>query len=133
MPGKDFTRRRALGFENIILLLLTMGSESVGKNLMEVFHFQEKAPFAPAFPQYQLSYIPGTDRQHGWNRHHINALFDLENGIYTDVLVQKEREKNENKALCEMADRSHVLGTVIVLADRNYDSLNNPAHLENRG
>ena len=37
--GKDFTRHRALDFEKIILLLLTMGSESVGKNLMEAFHF----------------------------------------------------------------------------------------------
>lgn len=46
-PGKDFTRRRALGFENIILLLLTMGSESVDKNLMEVFHFQKKHPPLP--------------------------------------------------------------------------------------
>ena len=179
-PGRDFTRRRALGFENIILLLLTMGSESVGKNLMEVFRFQEKAPSAPAFvqqrkkllpealetlfheftsqlhpekkyqgyrlfavdgsslksaayPQDPLSYLPGTDRQHGWNKHHINALLDLENGIYTDIFVQKEHEKNENKALCEMASRSLVSGPVIVLADRNYGSLNNLAHLENRG
>ena len=180
MPGKDFTRRRALGFENIILLLLTMGSESVGKNLMEVFHFQEKTPSAPAFvqqrkkllpealetlfhgftsqlhpekkyrgyrllavdgsslksaayPQDPLSYLPGTDRQHGWNKHHINALFDLENGIYTDIFVQKEHEKNENKALREMAGRSAISEPVIVLADRNHSSLNNLAHLENRG
>lgn len=156
-PGKDFIRRRALSFENIILLLLTMGSESVGKNIMEVFHFQETAPSAPAFvqqrkkllpealealfhgftnqlhpkkkyrryrlfavdgsslksaayPQDPLSYLPGTDRQHGWNKHHINALFDLENSIYTDIIVQKEHEKNENKALCEMVDRSPVSG-----------------------
>lgn len=114
--GKDFTRHRALDFEKIILLLLTMGSESVGKNLMESFHFQEKAPSTPAFvqqrkkllpkaledlfhgftsqlhpekkhrgyrlfaadgsslksaayPQDPLSYLPGTDRQHGWNKH----------------------------------------------------------------
>lgn len=179
-PGKDFTRRRALDFEKILLLLLTVGSESIGKNLMEAFDFQEKAPSAPAFvqqrkkllpkalealfhgftsqlypekkyrgyrllavdgsslksaayPQDPLSYLPGTDRQHGWNKHHINALFDLENGIYTDVVVQKEHEKNENKALCEMAGRSSVSGPAIVLADRNYSSLNNLAHLENRG
>ena len=25
----------------------------------------------------------------------MNALFDLENGIYTDLIVQKEHEKNE--------------------------------------
>lgn len=57
-PGKDFTRRRALGFEEIVLLLLTMGSESVGKNLMEVFHFQEKTPSAPAFVQQRKKQLP---------------------------------------------------------------------------
>lgn len=56
----------------------------------------------------------------------------MENGIYTDLIVQKEREKNENKALCEMMDRSSVSGPVIVLADRNYGALNNLPHLENR-
>ncbi|MCX4324964.1 MAG: hypothetical protein OSJ59_18645, partial [Lachnospiraceae bacterium] len=33
-------------------------------------------------------------RQHSWNFWHMNALFDLENGIYTDLIVQKEHEKN---------------------------------------
>lgn len=179
-PGKDFTRRRELDFEKTLFLLLTMGSESIGKNLMEAFDFQEKTPSAPAFvqqrkkllpkamealfhgftsqlhpekkyrgyrlfavdgsslksaayPQDPLSYLPGTDRQHGWNEHHMNALFDLENGIYTDLVVQKEHEKNENKALCEMVDRSPVPGPAIILADRNFGSLNNLAHLENRG
>lgn len=47
--------------------------------------------------------------------------------------MQKEHEKNENKALCELVDRSPVSGSTIVLADRNYGSLNNLAHLENRG
>ena len=179
-PGRDFTRRRALDFEKIILLLLTMGCESVGKNLMKAFHFREKTPSAsafvqqrkkllpkafedlfhsftdplslekkyrgyrllavdgtslksPAYPADSLSYLPGTDRQHGWNKHLINALFDLENGIYTDLIAQKEHEKNEGKALCEMADRSQISDPVILLADRNYASLNNLAHLENRG
>ena len=179
-PGRDFTRRRALDFENIIFFLLTMSCESVGKNLMKAFRFQEKTPSASAFVQQRkkllpkaledlfhsfsnsltpekkyrgyrllavdgtslkssaypadlLSYLPGTDRQHGWNKHLINALFDLENGIYTDLIVQKEHEKNEGKALCEMTDRSRISEPVILLADRNYASLNNLAHLENRG
>nr|WP_325303907.1 transposase [uncultured Oscillibacter sp.] len=62
----------------------------------------------------------------------MNALFDLENGIYTDLIVQKEHEKNECRALCQMADRSRVSGKVILLADRNYESCNNLAHLEKR-
>lgn len=179
-PGRDFTRHRALDFEKIVLLLLTMGCESVGKNLMKAFRFREKTPSASAFVQQRkkllpkafedlfhgftnslspkkkyrgyrllavdgtslkssaypadpLSYLPGTDRQHGWNKHLINALFDLENGIYTDLAIQKEHEKNEGKALCEMIDRSQISEPVILLADRNYASLNNLAHLENRG
>lgn len=86
-----------------------------------------------ADPQDLASYRPGTERQHGWNLHHINALFDLENGIYADALVQKEHEKNELKALCKMVDRSPISGPVLLLADRNYEAYNNLAHLEKRG
>lgn len=180
IPGRDFSRRRALDFESVIFLLLTMGSKSVGKGMMEHFKFQTDTPSASAFvqqrkkllpkaledlfhsftgqlqpgktfrgyrllavdgsslksaayPQAPLSYLPGTDRQHGWNKHLLNALFDLENGIYTDLTVQPEHGKDEGKALCEMVDRSSIAGPAIVLADRNYGSLNNLAHLENRG
>jgi len=63
----------------------------------------------------------------------MNALFDLKNGVYTDLMVQKEHEKNECKALCQMADCSSVSGKVILLADRNYKSCNNLAHLERKG
>lgn len=179
-PGRDFSRHRALKFESVIFLLLTMGGESVGKGLMEHFRFQTDTPSASAFvqqrkkllpraledlfhhftgqlkpektfrgyrllavdgsslksaayPQDPLSYLPGTNRQHGWNKHLLNALFDLKNGIYTDLIVQTEHEKNEGKALCEMVDRSSLADPAIVLADRNYGSLNNLAHLENRG
>ena len=82
-----------------------------------------------AYPEDPASYRPGTPRQHGWNLWHMNALFDLENGIYTDLIVQKEHEKNESSALCQMTDRSRVSGKVILLADRNYESCNNLAHL----
>ena len=85
-----------------------------------------------ACPEDPASYRPGTPRQHGWNLWHMNALFDLENGIYTDLIVQKEHEKNECRALCQMAERSRVFGKVILLADRNYESCNNLAHLEKR-
>ena len=64
---------------------------------------------------------------------HINALFDLENGIYTDVIVQKEHTKHESRALREMAVRSVITDPVIVLADRNYEAYNNFACLEKRG
>ena len=179
-PGRDFTRKRALPFETLITLLLTMRAKSIGENLVEHFQCAEDAPSASAFVQQRqkllpaaleelyhrftarlqpqktfhgfrllavdgsslksaadprdlASYQPGTERQHGWNLHHINALFDLENGIYADTLVQKEHEKNELKALCQMVDRSPISDPVLLLADRNYEAYNNLAHLEKRG
>lgn len=75
-----------------------------------------------AYPEDPASYRPGTPRQHGGDLWHMNALYDLENGIYTDLIVQKEHEKNECKALCQMAERSVVPGKTILLADRNYES-----------
>lgn len=179
-PDRDFTRRRALPFEKLLFLLLTMNDGSLEKNLAGHFRHKEKAPSASAFVQQRQkllpaaleelfrrftaflrpsktfrgfrllaadgsslksvgypedpgSYQPGTECQHGWNLHHINALFDLENGIYTDALVQKEHEKNELKALCGMVDRSTISGPVLLLADRNYESYNNLAHIEKKG
>ena len=86
-----------------------------------------------AYPADEDAYRSGTERQHGWNLFHISALFDLENGIYTDVIVQKEHTKHESRALREMAVRSAITVPVIVLADRNYEAYNNFACLEKRG
>ena len=86
-----------------------------------------------AYPGDPASYRAGTERQHGWNLWHLNALYDLQNGIYTDVIVQKEHEKNEKAALCAMVDRSALSGPVILLADRGYEACNNLAHLERKG
>lgn len=86
-----------------------------------------------AYPDDPGSYRPGTPRQHGWNLWHMNSLYDLMNGIYLDLIVQKEHEKNECKALCQMAERSAIRGKTILLADRNYESCNNLAHLEEKG
>ena len=86
-----------------------------------------------SYPEDSDAYRSGTQRQHGWNLYHINALFDLENGIYTDVLVQKEHTKSEDAALCEMVGRSAVSEPVILLADRGYEAYNNFAYLEQAG
>ena len=49
-----------------------------------------------SYPEDSDAYRSGTQRQHGWNLYHINALFDLENGIYTDVLVQKHQKRERD-------------------------------------
>ena len=85
-----------------------------------------------ADPSDEKSYYPGADRQHPYSLLHLNALYDLENQIYTDALIQKSHNKNEHRALVEMVDRSAIL-QAILLADRGYESYNNMAHLQEKG
>ncbi len=86
-----------------------------------------------AYPADAEAYRPGMERQHSWNLFHINALYVLENRIYTDVIIHKEHTKHESKALCQMAERSGIAGPVILLADRNYEVYNNFACPEKKG
>ena len=85
-----------------------------------------------ADPNDEESYYPGTNGQHPYSLLHLNALYDLENQIYTDALIQKSRLLNEHKALTEMIDRSAV-EFAILLADRGYEGYNNMAHLQEKG
>ena len=83
-------------------------------------------------PNDEESYYPGTNGQKPYSLLHLNALYDLENHIYLDALIQKSRANNENKALNAMVDRSEI-SRAILLADRGYESYNNLAHLQEKG
>ena len=60
-------------------------------------------------------------------------MYDLCNKMYVGVCIQPGRNANEFKSLTEMADRSNILGNVIVVADRGYESYNVFAHIEKKG
>ena len=85
-----------------------------------------------ADPNDKDSYYPGVNGQHPYSLLHLNALYDLENRIYTDALIQKSRNGNEHKALTDMVDRSDILNAIL-LADRGYEGYNNLAHLQEKG
>lgn len=85
-----------------------------------------------ADPSDEGSYYPSTNGQHPYSLLHLNALFDLENGIYTDALIQKSRKSNEHLALIDMIDRLDIQNAIL-LADRGYESYNNIAHLQEKG
>ena len=78
------------------------------------------------------SYFPGVNGQKSYNILHLNALYDLKQKVYVDAIVQKSRQSNEHKALCDMVDHS-TIANAIVLADRGYESFNNLAHLQEKG
>ena len=85
-----------------------------------------------ADPKDVDSYYPGTNGQKHYSLLHINAVYDLLNRTYQDILIQKGRKMNENAALVQMTDRSSV-PKAILIADRNYEAYNGIAHIEKKG
>ena len=78
------------------------------------------------------SYYPGVNGQKSYNLLHINAMYDLLQHTYTDAVIQKSRNSDESGALTDMVDRSGI-EQVLLLADRNYESYNNLAHIQEKG
>ena len=76
------------------------------------------------------SYYPGTAGQKPYNLLHLNTAYDLCNCRYVDAVVQKS--ENENKAFVDMVDRLNVLNAILI-ADRNYESYNDMAHVQEKG
>lgn len=83
-------------------------------------------------PQDEDSYMPGSNGQKPYNLLHLNALYDLNQHIYLDTIIQKKRAHNEYKALIDMVDRS-TISEALVIADRGYESYNNMAHIQEKG
>jgi hypothetical protein len=179
-PGKNFTRNRKLNFGTMMLLIISMGGNSIKKELMEFLAYDTNLPTTSAFVQqrgkilkfafeylfqqftnsfsysklfigYRLLAVDGSELliarnpddpdtyyqtkpdQKGYNSILLNAMFDLLNRIYTDIIIQPSKLKNENAALRNMVDRSKVKGKVIIVADRYFEGYNNFAHIIERG
>ena len=177
-PKKDFIRKSELSFSKTMKFILGMGSQTLGKELMNFYEFDPKIVSVSAIVQrrskilssafqhlfqefnkeftqtnffhgYRLYSVDGTDvhipaipgdkgtyycvdeDSKGYNLIHLNALYDLLNRRYMDAVWQDSREENENKALISMLE--NFKHDSIIVADRNYDSYNNIAHLESKG
>ncbi|SFL91104.1 Transposase DDE domain-containing protein [[Clostridium] innocuum] len=63
---------------------------------------------------------------------HLNVSYDVLNHRYLDTIVQGIHSKNEVKAMWEMVERFHE-DNAIFIADRNYATCNNMAHIIHLG
>ena len=72
-------------------------------------------------PDDEDSYIPCSNGHKPFNLLHLNALYDLNQYIYSDTIIQKKREHNEHKTLVDMVNRS-TIPNALVIADRGYES-----------
>ena len=75
----------------------------------------------------------GGDRKSKCRYLHLNALYDLQTGIYTAVDVEPAKIKNEKAALVRMLDSQPSDQKTIYIADRGYESYNVVAHIDSRG
>lgn len=64
--------------------------------------------------------------------YHLNACYDILNNRYIDMIVQGIHSKNEVEAMWKMVERFHE-DNAIFIADRNYATWNNMAHIINSG
>lgn len=87
----------------------------------------------PTNKEEKGSFYEGANGQKPYNLLHLNALFDLKRGIYTDALVQDSRYENEHRAFVTMVDRDDSKIPTIYIADRGYESYNNLAHVIEKG
>lgn len=78
-------------------------------------------------PKDKDTYISRGFGAKGHNELHINTLYDIENHIYTNCLIQ-DGAGSERQALLAMLKQDKIKGKNIIIADRGYESYNILAH-----
>lgn len=84
-------------------------------------------------PDDKDSYFKNGANARGFNQLHLNAMYDLLDKIYTDIIIQPGKIENEHKAFCDMVDRYTGIPQTLFIADRGYESYNNLAHVQEKG
>ena len=69
----------------------------------------------------------------GFNQLHLNAFFDILNGIYIDCVLEPDRKSHERAAFISMLLRYNSAYPMIIMADRGYESYNVFANLIESG
>lgn len=65
----------------------------------------------------------------GINQYHVNALYDLLNKTYADIIIQPKPQANEPKAAWQMMERMSLHEKTIMIADRGYGGMNLIEHI----
>lgn len=79
------------------------------------------------------TYFHSTPTEKGFNQLHLNALFDLCEKRYVDAVIQPSRKQNESSAMTQMVDRYAGCPLTVFIADRNYETYNIFAHIQEKG
>jgi hypothetical protein len=178
-PEKDFTRKRKLGFSEMVRIILSMGGKSLNLELLDYFSYDTGAASCSAFVQqrgkllpelfekifkeftaslpkpkkykgYRLLAADGSDLNiaynpddkdtyhsngavKGCNLLHLNAIYDLCNKTFVDVVTQTHKMANEQKSLIGMIEQSTLQDRVLLVMDRGYENYNLIEHISRKG
>lgn len=110
-------------------------------------YFTDSLPYMKLFDGYRLlacdgstvpiphneketdfSVVTREDRK-SYNQLHINGLYDIQNHIYVDCIINSGMHIRERAALIDMVNRLDNPSKAIILADRGYEGYNDLAHL----
>lgn len=86
----------------------------------------------PYDPSDKETYHQNADKK-GYNQLHLNAFFDILNGIYIDCVLEPDRKSHERAAFNVMVDRYKGDVPAIIMADRGYEGYNVFGHLLESG
>lgn len=75
-------------------------------------------------PKDKTTYHINTSATRGYNQLHLNALYDVLNGIYVDVNIDTAAKTHECGALEEMIDNHQYPQNSIIVCDRGYEKYN---------
>lgn len=70
-----------------------------------------------------LTYVRSNTPGVGYHQVHLNAIYDVLEERYLDILIQPRSSINERNALCSFLLRNHIPGKCLFIADRGYYSL----------
>ena len=79
-PGKDFTRKRKLPFETVVKLIISMGGNSIYKELLEAAGYSLETATTSAFVQQRDKILP----------HAFDFLFHAFTDTYTDIKCYRD-------------------------------------------
>lgn len=87
----------------------------------------------PADKKDCSTFISYNSKNGGYHQMHVNALFDLLENRFADVIIQPRKSMREVEAACSLVDANDTPGTCLYIFDRGYESLNLMAHVYERG
>lgn len=174
-PKIDFTRNRKISMKSTMIEILSMGGESLPKEMLKFSDINNTEITTSAFIQqrskilpsafidlfytfneycndnknyrgYKLLAVDGSEidcyrnpespnymktkqSEKGFNKIHLNALYDILNKTYVDVLLQPRPKADEQGALVEMVNRNEFIEKNLIISDRGYEGYNTIMHL----